>query len=161
MFSSKGVVASCLSSLSQSAHSLNHHATTFQITLACCNICLRMSLNNSQFQFAVCRHWKKFQQRPELDNFISIQAFQVSLFFPGTQTTVSQQEKTMSGLLHWGFLCPFSLLFCLFPGCQNLFLKDCLILCKGCVELEVKKSKHRETEQEIANTKRTMYAFWG
>lgn len=52
MFSSKGVVASCLSSLSQSAHSLNHHATTFQITLACCNICLRMSLNNSQFQFA-------------------------------------------------------------------------------------------------------------
>lgn len=90
------------------------------------------------------------------------------LFFLARIQLFLGKKKNASASTHIKFLCPFShqlsllfRLFCLFPGCQNLFSKDCLILCKGCVELEVKKSKHRETKQEIANTKRTMYAFWG
>ncbi len=55
------------------------HATSLQITSGCCNICLRTPLSHSQFQFAAHSDWDEFQMTLELDNFISISAFQVCI----------------------------------------------------------------------------------
>lgn len=55
------------------------HATSLQITSSCCNICLRTPLSHSQFQFAAPSDCDEFQIGLELDNFISISAFQVCI----------------------------------------------------------------------------------
>lgn len=69
------------------------YTSSLQITSDCGNICLKTSLSHSQFQFAPHSDRNEFRKTVELNNFISISAFQVSITeaSPYINATVSQQ----------------------------------------------------------------------